>query len=131
MSGRTLGAIFLVVVPIVLVCWSISMHISKRVKIIDILSHPEDYDGAEVLIDGWYCGWKIPSNLPGPALSGPPVTRSDWIIADETAWIYVVARGQWTKGIKYGDKIIVYATVMTKHKNGTIIPYLYPLAISY
>lgn len=53
----------------------------------DILANPARYDGQAVTIVGYYRGW----DLLHEAESGPPVTRSDWVVKDETGAIYVQA----------------------------------------
>lgn len=50
----------------------------------DILDKPELYLGKNITIVGEYRGWE--SNC---TQTGPPVTRSDWQIKDETGCIYV------------------------------------------
>jgi len=50
----------------------------------DILERPESYGGKNITIEGEYMGWET-----GCAPTGPPVTRSDWQIKDETGCIYV------------------------------------------
>lgn len=45
--------------------------------VIDILTHPEKYDEKYVSVKGDYYGW---FKAPGY----PPITRSDWVIADES-----------------------------------------------
>jgi hypothetical protein len=54
-----------------------------------ILSNPADHAGQEVTIVGYYRGW----DLLEEAGTGPPVTRSDWVITDSSGAIYVEARG--------------------------------------
>jgi hypothetical protein len=51
-------------------------------------------EGKEVTIIGYYRGWDLlrEVNLP------PPVTRSDWVIADKSGAIYVEARNVEIKG---------------------------------
>lgn len=51
----------------------------------DIISHPDQYQGQQVEITGYYRGW----NLLKEAQGAPPVTRSDWVIADNSGAIYV------------------------------------------
>lgn len=52
-----------------------------------ILTRPRDFQGQEVTIVGYYRGW----DLLQEANTSPPVTRSDWVIADTTGAIYVSA----------------------------------------
>lgn len=50
----------------------------------DILDRPELYQGRNITIEGEYRGWET-----GCAPTGPPATRNDWQIKDETGCIYV------------------------------------------
>ncbi len=53
----------------------------------DILADPNGFEGLSVTLVGYYRGW----DLLGEAGSGPPVTRSDWVIRDDSGAIYVQA----------------------------------------
>lgn len=53
----------------------------------DILADPAAFEGQPVSVVGYYRGW----DLLGVAGEAPPVTRSDWVILDETGAIYVLA----------------------------------------
>ena len=53
----------------------------------DILADPNAFEGQPVSVVGYYRGW----DLLGEAGSAPPVTRSDWVVRDETGAIYVLA----------------------------------------
>jgi hypothetical protein len=57
--------------------------------IASIVDRPDQYAGKEVEILGYYRGW----NLLAEAKDGPPVTRSDWVIADSSGAIYVTGPG--------------------------------------
>jgi hypothetical protein len=50
-----------------------------------IIQAPDDYLGEEVEITGYFHGWDLLDEVGGP----PPVTRSDWVIADEGGALYV------------------------------------------
>ncbi|MBI5035466.1 MAG: hypothetical protein HZB51_33490 [Chloroflexi bacterium] len=50
-----------------------------------ILNAPREFDGRVFDITGYFRGW----NLLGEASGNPPVTRSDWVIADNTSAMYV------------------------------------------
>ena len=63
----------------------------------DILSNPGKYAGQEVVIVGYYRGW----NLLGEASGQSPVTRSDWVIKDNSGAIYVSAEGEWLGGAAF------------------------------
>lgn len=55
----------------------------------DILSNPANYLGQQVIVVGYYRGW----NLLGEASGQSPITRSDWVIKDNSGAIYVSAGG--------------------------------------
>ena len=64
-------------------------NIFALVTIGDIIQNQSLYEGKIVTISGKYGGWgHKEGNIPG-CESGPPVTRSDWCIYDETGCIYV------------------------------------------
>jgi len=52
-----------------------------------ILESPQGFRGQEVTVVGYYRGW----DLLGEANVPPPVTRSDWVMADATGAIYISA----------------------------------------
>jgi hypothetical protein len=52
-----------------------------------VLESPRGFQGQEVTVVGYYRGW----DLLGEANAPPPVTRSDWAMADATGAIYVSA----------------------------------------
>ena len=47
-----------------------------------IRNHPDRYEGRKVLLRGRFQGWRGQATPPG-------ITRSDWIIGDDTGAIYV------------------------------------------
>jgi hypothetical protein len=51
----------------------------------DILSHPDQYSENPVEIVGYFRGW----DLLHETRQAPPVSRSDWVIADSSGAIYV------------------------------------------
>lgn len=51
----------------------------------DILADPGQYAGQSIEITGYFRGWDLLKEAQG----GPPVTRSDWVIADQGGAIYV------------------------------------------
>lgn len=51
----------------------------------DIRGTPTAYEGEVVTIEGKYLGWK-------GGFGSPPVTRSDWLIQDDTGWLYVTGK---------------------------------------
>ena len=52
----------------------------------DIIAHPQAYEGKDVVVVAYYRGW----DLFGEAGTGPPLTRSDVVVADATGGIYIV-----------------------------------------
>jgi len=56
--------------------------IPPKGSIADIIQNHEQYLGKEVEITSQFMGWQ-------GADSGPPVTKSDWVIKDDTGAIYV------------------------------------------
>lgn len=50
-----------------------------------IRQSPQEYLDEEVEITGYYHGWDLLDEVGDP----PPVTRSDWVIADESGALYV------------------------------------------
>lgn len=66
-----------------------------------ILSSPKEYAGTQVEITGYFHGW----DLLGEAGGAPPVTRSDWVIADSSGAIYVT--GILPEGLDPSSKKVV------------------------
>jgi hypothetical protein len=52
-----------------------------------ILESPQEFEGQEVTVVGYYRGW----DLLGETNAPPPMTRNDWVIADATGAVYVSA----------------------------------------
>jgi hypothetical protein len=52
-----------------------------------VLESPQEFEGQEVTVVGYYRSWDLLSEANAP----PPVTRSDWVIADATGALYVSA----------------------------------------
>lgn len=100
----------------------------------DILDKPWEYKGKTVTLNVVYTGWHPPQNLQGPSIAAPPVTRSDWTIADSTAWIYVAATSPAKPALDpiqdWGTPLTVVGRVETVNINDTIIPYIVALEIS-
>ena len=59
--------------------------VEEQVNIGKITSNPTEYEGKTVTVSGEYRGWES-------GYGSPPVTRSDWIVKDETGSIYVTGR---------------------------------------
>ena len=81
----------------------------EPVSIADIISNPDEYEGKTLTLSGEYLGWE-------PGYGSPPVTRSDWIIKDETGGIYVTT--QTSPGLDpvedRGKEITVHGVVRVK-----------------
>lgn len=81
----------------------------EQVTIADITSNPAEYEGETVTLSGEYRGWES-------GHGSPPVTRSDWVLKDETGAIYVT--GRVSPGLDpvedRGKKITVYGMVRVK-----------------
>jgi hypothetical protein len=84
--------------------------------IAEILQAPGDYLGAQVEITGYFHGWDLLDEVGEP----PPVTRSDWVIADEGGALYVT--GMLPAGLNpasrndVGTVIHLTATVATRQE---------------
>jgi hypothetical protein len=84
--------------------------------IAEILRAPDDYLGATVEITGYFHGWDLLDEVGEP----PPVTRSDWVIADEGGALYVT--GMLPAGLNpasrddVGSVIHLTATVATRQE---------------
>jgi len=85
-----------------------------------ILEAPREFDGRTFEIVGYFRGW----NLYGEASGNPPVTRSDWVIADESGAIYVT--GALPRGLDASSRadawtvvrlqaVVVYVRLGTSH----------------
>jgi len=61
------------------------------VKIEQLTNNPPDWVNKKVTVTGEYTGWR-PSPFDPATSHGPPVTRSDWTIHDNTGSIYCAAR---------------------------------------
>ncbi len=57
-----------------------------QVPIIEIIEDPSRYENNLVTVAGEYRGWHADDD------SGPPVTRSDWVVRDETGCIYITGK---------------------------------------
>jgi hypothetical protein len=64
-----------------------------------ILESPQEFEGQEVTVVGYYRGW----DLLGEANALPPVTRSDWVMADATGAIYVSAASAASADLSLGS----------------------------
>ncbi len=87
----------------------------EAINIANITSNPTEYEGKIVTVDGEYRGWEA-------GHGSPPVTRSDWVLADETGAIYVT--GKISPGLDpvkdIGKKITVDGIVRVKNNQAYI-----------
>ena len=76
----------------------------KIVRIAEIREKPGQYAGKEVVVVGTYLGWH--------GSEAPPVTRSDWVVRDETGEIYVTGLSPNLDPVKdVGVRILVVGLV--------------------
>ena len=87
----------------------------EQISIADITSNPAEYEGETVTLSGEYRGWE-------GGHGSPPVTRSDWVLKDETGSIYVT--GKVSPGLDpvedIGKKITVCGIVRLKDNQAYI-----------
>lgn len=70
-----------------------------------ILDAPRESDGREYEVVGYFRGW----DLLGEANGGPPVTRSDWVIADTGGAVYVT--GMLPPGLNPSSRADIWTVV--------------------
>lgn len=97
----------------------------KETDILEILNNPTKYIGKKVAVTGNYTGWK---NAP----SAPPVSRSDWVVCDNSGkGIYCAGRlpqdPSTSEPPKIGNKISLLAEVC--FSEDTNMPFLKVLDI--
>ena len=94
----------------------IESSITASNVIAEILRAPDEYLGAQVEITGYFHGWDLLDEVGEP----PPVTRSDWVIADQGGALYVT--GMLPAGLNpasradVGTVIGLKATVATRQE---------------
>ncbi len=71
----------------------------------NILAAPREFEGRVFDIIGYFRGW----NLLGEAAGSPPVTRSDWVIADDGGAMYV--NGALPEGLNGGVRADAWTLV--------------------
>lgn len=79
----------------------------------------KDNLGKKVLISGEFRGWE-------GSLGPPPVTRSDWIVKDETGYIYVLGAPPLNPIEDKGKRILVIGVLRVSKSN---IPYIEPIIV--
>jgi hypothetical protein len=82
---------------------------SAYVNIASIIAEPQKYDGKEVVVKGTFVGWSIPQH----EIVTPMLTRSDWVVEDESGAIYVanLSAEPLDPAGDSGKKVIVIGTV--------------------
>lgn len=87
----------------------------EQLNIAEIISNPTEYEGKTVTLSGEYRGWE-------PGYGSPPVTRSDWVLKDESGAIYVT--GKLLSGLDpvedRGKQITVHGVVRVKDSQAYI-----------
>ena len=81
-----------------------------KITIQKILKNPSEFVNREIALEGAFQGWK------GKCEDSNPLTRSDWILKDETACIYV--SGKIPSGVSTtdprGEVLILSGTLKIK-----------------
>lgn len=74
-----------------------------------IIEDPSGYVEKQIVLEGTFRGWK------GKCESSKPLTRSDWILEDETGCIYVTGKvpPDLSPMAPKGEQILVTGTVQT------------------
>lgn len=74
-----------------------------------IIEDPSRYEGKQIVLEGTFRGWK------GKCESSRPLTRSDWILEDESGCIYVTGKvpDYLAPVAPKGERIAVSGTVQT------------------
>lgn len=82
-----------------------------------ILDDPSSFEGKDVTVQGLYRGWS------GKCLSSAMLTRSDWILEDETGCIYVTGRMPTGSPANQpqGERIVVQGKVISGSAGKPII----------
>ena len=89
---------------------------NEYVKIRVILNNIEKYQDQEIVVKGEYKGWN------GDGINSPRITRSDWVIQDDTGAIYVTGKtGSGLSQEDIGVKIVVRGRVLL---NKEMVPYI-------
>ncbi|MBU0483455.1 MAG: hypothetical protein KKB30_02940 [Proteobacteria bacterium] len=90
---------------------------ARQINIAGLKSRSNTYAGQKVLLSGVFKGWK------GACFGAPPVTRSDWMLEDDSGCLYVT--GPLPAGLDAlkpnSEQIMVKGLVLTDRKGE---PYL-------
>lgn len=85
-----------------------------------ILSQPDSYLGQQVEIVGYFRGWDLLREVKRSS----PVTRSDWVIADQSGAIYVTGIAPPNldpASLKDTDKLIRLVATVGQNQNGVFL----------
>ena len=90
-----------------------------------IMDAPADYDGKEVLLQGVFLGWK------GGCSSSVMLTRSDWVLQDDSGCIYITGRipDSVSPATPKGERIQVTGRVLVNKKGGPTIQAVLPIVL--
>lgn len=99
--------------------WALQVKKIMPKTIDEVMKDIKSYLGKKLLISGEFRGWE---GSAGP----PPVTRSDWVVKDDTGYIYVLGAPPFNPVEDKGKKIIVIGTLKVSKSN---IPYIEPILI--
>jgi hypothetical protein len=93
-----------------------AVHLSDWIG--TIANAPREFDGRIFELVGYFRGW----NLLGEASGNPPVTRSDWVIADTSGAVYVT--GALPAGLNAGSRNDIWTVIKLRAavvyvRNGT------------
>ena len=85
-----------------------------------ILSQPDLYIGQQVEIIGYFRGWDLLKEVKGTS----PVTRSDWVIADQSGAIYVtglIPPNLDPASLKDVEKLVRLVATVAQNQNGVFL----------
>lgn len=99
--------------------WALQIKILTPIKISTLRERLREYLNRRVLIYGEFRGWE-------GGVEPPPVTRSDWLVKDDTGYIYVVGASPYKPMEDKGKKIILIGILKLSKEN---IPYIEPIMI--
>lgn len=99
--------------------WALQIKILTPTTISSLREGVKRYLNKKVLIYGEFRGWE-------GGVEPPPVTRSDWVVKDDTGYIYVVGAPPFKPMGDKGKKIALIGILKLSKEN---IPYIEPIII--
>ncbi len=95
------------------------------IPIKQIIDAPADYEGKEVRLQGVFLGWK------GGCASSVMLTRSDWVLQDDSGCVYVTGRlpDAVSPATPKGESIQVIGRVLVNKKGGPTIQAVLPIVL--